>query len=79
MKYLVLIAVLVIAYMVWRSKRVARGGAAKPSAKRAPQGAGPQEMIACPVCGLHLPRVDAITGSNGLQYCSHEHRLSAGA
>jgi uncharacterized protein len=77
MKYLVLVAVLVIAYMVWRSNRVKGGAGTKP---RDPgKGTGPQEMIACPVCGLHLPQADAVTGSNGLAYCSHEHRLRAGA
>lgn len=79
MKYLVLLAVLVIAYMVWRSKRIGigRGGAA-PGARGPAKETGPQEMIACPVCGLHLPRADAIAGPGGLAYCSQEHRLRAG-
>jgi uncharacterized protein len=76
MKYLVLLAVLVIAYMVWRSNRIERGG----SPPRGPAaGPGPQEMVACPVCGLHLPRADAVTGNDGLPYCSQEHRQRAGA
>ncbi|MCD6077083.1 MAG: hypothetical protein K0R89_1021 [Ramlibacter sp.] len=78
MKYLVLLAILVIAYMVWRSNRV-KDGAGTPPKRRDADGAGPQEMIACPVCGLHLPRADAVAGTNGLAYCSQEHRLRAGA
>ena len=77
MKYLVLLAVLVIAYMVWRSNRLERRGGDR-SRPGPPPGADPQEMIACPVCGVHLPRGDAVTGSNGLLYCSQEHRLRAG-
>lgn len=74
MKYLVLLAVLVIAYMVWRSARIERRG--PPPGPAA--GKDPQEMIACPVCGLHLPRADAVTDGKGLAYCSQEHRLLAG-
>ena len=77
MKYLVLLAVLVIAYMVWRGNRVERRGPPPPG--RGPAAGDPQEMIACPVCGVHLPRADAVTGSNGLLYCSQDHRLRAGA
>ena len=79
MKYLVLIAVLVIAYMVWRGNRIERGGGAAPGKPGRARDAGPQEMIACAACGVHLPRTDAVAGSNGVLYCSQEHRLSAGA
>ena len=78
MKYVVLLAVLVIAYMVWRSNRIGRGGSA-PGPRGPGKGAGgPQEMIACPVCGLHLPRADAVTDAKGLAYCSQEPRLLSG-
>jgi uncharacterized protein len=79
MKYLVLIAVLVIAYLVWRNNRIERRGGPAPGTRGPARESGPQEMIACAVCGLHLPRADAVTGSNGVLYCSQEHRLSAGA
>ena len=79
MKYLVLLAVLVIAYMVWRNNRIERRDGAAPGTRGPARESGPQEMIACAVCGLHLPRADAVTGSNGILYCSQEHRLSAGA
>jgi uncharacterized protein len=74
MKYLVLLAVLVIAYMVWRNARLEH----KDSARRPPSPGTPQEMVSCPVCGLHLPKPDAVRGADGLFYCSQEHRLSAG-
>ena len=75
MKYLVLLAVLVVAYLLWRNARLERGPDKRPPANHA---GTPQEMVSCPVCGLHLPRSDALPGPNGALYCSQEHRLSAG-
>lgn len=74
MKYLLLLAVLVVAYLLWRSGRTSRGaaGASRPGGK-------PQDMVRCATCGVHLPRSEAVSGSNGLQYCSQEHRLGAGS
>lgn len=77
MKYVVLIAVLAIAYMLWRSSRLESKGAKPPPA------AGPaprtEDMVRCPVCAVHLPRTDAVSGADGLLYCSQEHRLKSGA
>lgn len=74
MKLLLLLAILYIAYSVWRNGRIQ-----EHRARRAPQaGAGPQEMVECPVCGVHLPRPDAVRGARGIHYCSNEHRLRAG-
>jgi uncharacterized protein len=75
MKYLVLLLVLVVAYMVWRNARIGHKQDA-PGPRGSP--GTPQEMIACPECGLHLPKADAVAGRNGLHYCSQEHRLRAG-
>jgi uncharacterized protein len=74
MKYLLLFAILFIAYSVWRNKRIDEGDAA---ARRGGPAGKPLPMVSCPVCGLHLPKPDAVAGSNGLFYCSHEHRQRA--
>jgi uncharacterized protein len=75
MKFLVLLAVLFVAYLWWRGSRVdGRGGARRSP----PPAAGPQEMVRCDTCGLHLPRPEAIAGPDGRFYCSEEHRLRAG-
>lgn len=79
MKYLVLFGILLVIYLIWRHTRVDRGDDsdhAAPPPARPPAGA-PQDMVQCPVCSVHLPRGDAVTGSNGLLYCSNEHRLRA--
>lgn len=75
MKYLLVLAVVAVAYLLWRSGRSQRGqGAAAPG----PSGK-PQDMVRCATCGVHLPRSEAVVGANGLQYCSQEHRLGAGS
>lgn len=77
MKYLLLAALLVVAYLLWRNARI-RDAAPPPSGQ--PRPGAPQEMVSCAVCGLHLPRGEAVTGTDGLPYCSPEHRrLRAGS
>ena len=76
MKYLVLLAILVIAYMVWRNARLERP---RPDTRaQPPRPGGPQEMVSCAACGVHLPRSDALPGPGGSFYCCSEHRPRAG-
>ena len=77
MKYLLLVVLVVVAYLVWRNARLQRRSEAPPTA--AEPLAQPQEMVSCPVCGLHLPRPDAVAGSNGRFYCTQDHRARAGS
>ncbi len=74
MKYLVLFAVLLVVYLVWRSQRAA---AERPPPAPPPASGLPQDMVQCPVCSLHLPRGEALIGTDGRTYCSKEHRLRA--
>lgn len=76
MKYLVLFAVLLVVYLIWRSQRVT--GDRPPGAGSKPADPQPQDMVQCPVCALHLPRGEALIGADGQAYCSQEHRLRAG-
>ena len=76
MKYLVLLAVLVIAYLVWRNNRL-EDRSDKPAQRGAP--GAPQPMVSCAFCGLHLPQADAVTGKDGRVDCCDEHRQRAGA
>ena len=79
MKYLLLLAVLVVAYVLWRNARLAkRRDAGKAAAPPAPEAGGPHDMVSCPVCSVHLPRSEAVTGGDGRLYCTQEHRLRAG-
>jgi uncharacterized protein len=76
MKYLLLFALLFVAWLLWRNARVRddSAGSRRPGAPPA----DPQEMVSCPVCGVHLPRADAVPGARGILYCSPEHRQRAG-
>lgn len=78
MKYLVLLLVVVAVAWLWRHQRDsdARDAAAE-AAKRQPKPlAPPHDIVACPVCGLHLPQRDAVPGALAL-YCSAEHQRQA--
>ena len=73
MKYILVLAVILIGVFVWRSNRVVR----KPPAAR-PDKAGVKaiEMVRCDVCGVHCPRTDALAGKRGV-YCTAQHRSQA--
>lgn len=71
MKYLVVVIVVVVALWIMMRSR----GATRPAA-RAPFGdTGPQAMVQCSHCGVHLPYAEALI-SSGDTYCSEEHRLA---
>ncbi|MEJ7928765.1 PP0621 family protein [Ramlibacter sp. AN1015] len=80
MKYLVLFAVLLLVYLLWRherrSERQERAAGERAAPPRPPTGAPslPQEMVRCSVCALHLPRTDALLDARGRTYCCPEHR-----
>jgi uncharacterized protein len=74
-KYLVLLAVVVLAVLYWRS----RSGHGRPPAARnsaAAPPALPEDMVRCRVCALHLPRAEATEGTEGRLYCGREHLLA---
>lgn len=71
MKYLVVILVIVVVGWI-----MLRGGSRKPPAQpRSRAVPGPQPMVECAHCGVHLPRRDAVVASNGV-YCSEAHRIA---
>ena len=76
MKYLLVLAVVLVAVWLWRNNRRLENDAHP----KAPEPPGlPQDMVRCPVCSVHLPRVDALAGPDGNLYCCQEHRLRAGS
>ena len=79
MKYVVLFAVLLVVYLLWRAQRaIERDEAQARHPAPPPTPITQQEMVRCPVCSLHLPRGDALSGGSGRLYCSPEHRASGG-
>ncbi len=82
MKYLLVIAVVLVAFYIWRHNRHAQAqeraeaeqADRQRTARRTP--AVPSAMVTCRHCGLHLPAPDAVKGSLGY-YCGPEHRRLA--
>lgn len=77
MKYLLVLAIVLVVVWLWRKHRRDEKQQAEPAAK-APLPA-PQDMVRCPICSVHLPRTDALAGPDGRLYCCQEHRLRAGS
>lgn len=78
MKYLLVLAVVLIAFWLWRSGREKADAQTQrrtpPKAPGAPGAA--VNMVSCAVCGLHLPQTDAVRGAKAL-YCGQPHRQAA--
>lgn len=71
MKFLLVLAVLVVAIWVWRNNRRAESDEANRTRTKPP--ALPLAMVVCQQCGTHLPESEALRGTKG-SYCSVEHR-----
>jgi uncharacterized protein len=71
-KWLLTIGIVVLILMLWFGK--GRGGGASHTGATRRRSPGPQPMVSCAHCGLHLPQPDALEGEGGRHYCSAEHR-----
>lgn len=73
MKYIVLL--LIVGVVLWlmfgrgRRERVQRD-------ERRGASTGPQAMLACAHCGVHLPAADAQFDADQRPYCSEAHRIA---
>ncbi len=79
MKYVLLLAVLWLAYTLWQHQRrqTMRDQDPPPNLSATPPTADtPQHMVRCQHCGIHLPQPDAIRGQLGW-YCGTAHRQLA--
>jgi uncharacterized protein len=72
-KWLLTIGIVVLVLMLWFGKGRGSGGDT-PSGGQRRRPPGPQPMVSCAHCGLHLPQPDALEGEGGRHYCSAEHR-----
>ncbi|MDP2074905.1 MAG: PP0621 family protein [Hydrogenophaga sp.] len=72
MKYLLVLAVVMVAFYVWRHNRIADRSQSRPPPPP-PASPLPVVMVACRHCGTHLPQGDTVQGALG-PYCSADHR-----
>lgn len=70
MKFILFLGVVLLLAWLWRASRP-NNRPAKPDSP--PPEPGPQDMVACARCGVHLPHSEAVVGRIGL-YCSTEHQ-----
>ena len=73
MKFLLLLAVILIGLWVWRSSRRSRTPPPGGPGTEAPRAI---EMVRCDLCGIHCPKLDALPGKRGV-YCTAQHRSQA--
>jgi uncharacterized protein len=73
-KFLLLLAIVLLLVWLWRSGRRDASSPEQPERPASPP--DPQKMVRCAHCGVHLPHSDALVGRIGL-YCSPEHRQLA--
>lgn len=82
MKYLLVIAVVLVAYWIWRYNRQEEARDAREAQetarRRQPPAppARPDQMVTCRHCGVHLPQSEATKGLLGY-YCGKEHKRLA--
>ncbi len=74
MKYLLLLAIVLLVVWLWRGSRARDDAQAGDRPRRPDPRVAQQEMVECPVCSVHLPRSDALPGPDGQLYCCAEHR-----
>lgn len=67
-----LLVVLVVGFVLWLM--FGRKPARRPPPPARPQVSGPEGMVACRHCGVHLPFSEALPGPDGARYCSAAHR-----
>ena len=79
MKYLLVLLIAFVVIWIWKSNRRADiSEKANATARKKPnKKMAPTEIVACDVCGVHLPRAEALAGPGGI-YCSAAHRQQAG-
>jgi uncharacterized protein len=77
MKYVVVVGLILLVFWAWRSSRKNRvNDKSSHQAASSNQQIKATQIVACKVCGLHLPHTDAVAGKQGL-YCSIAHRQQA--
>ncbi|MDO9435817.1 PP0621 family protein [Hydrogenophaga sp.] len=73
MKYLLVLAVVMVAFYIWRNNRLEDHRSRETRKPPPTKSLAPTIMVACRQCGTHLPENEAVHGRQGV-YCSAEHQ-----
>lgn len=73
MKYLLVFAVVMVAFWLWRQGRQVGSDTPPPTKRDSTPLPRPTAMVACLQCGTHTPEVESVRGRQGA-YCCDEHR-----
>jgi uncharacterized protein len=73
MRFLMLLAVLLLGIWLWRTNREV---GVKSKTKDKTSKPEPMEMVGCSLCAVHVLISDALQGKKGF-YCCQEHRQRA--
>lgn len=76
MKYLLVLAVVFVAVLIWRSNRQPGERGDTAGRRKAAPPRAVENMVHCPVCSVHLPATDAVPGQRA-SYCCVAHRQQA--
>lgn len=76
MKFLLVLVVVLVGAWLLFGRRRGSGQPPAPPRQHKKDGAGPQAMLACAHCGVHLPEGDALRDPAGRPFCTEAHRLA---
>ncbi len=76
MKYLLLLAVIVLVLWAMRRASLPPPPPPPPPPPRPPVPPQLEAMVRCSHCGLHLPSSEAVLGLDGQPYCCPMHRAA---
>ena len=76
MKFLILLAVILLVAWWTFGRRGSGQDAAPPPARKPGDTAAPQAMLSCAHCSVHLPRSEALFDADQRPFCSEAHRLA---
>lgn len=68
-----LLLLLAVFALLWLLRRTLRNKL--PPRAEPPRAVVPHEVVACAMCGLHLPRAEALPGRGGV-FCGEAHRTA---
>ena len=79
MKYLLVMALVLGVFWMWRHNRHVEKKEERDKAKHqaAVQKLSPVDIVACAVCGVHLPKSEALRSADSY-FCGDAHRRQAG-